>query len=232
MPASTLVTAGDDILAAHHNTLRRDVLSNTSSHNHSGGADNGRKILPQYLASVSTRFTAGSINKIFSNSNSNVSRFHIHDENFVKFISMGEAILGPNATAIIALGAPAIALADAATGEFMLACKVPFGATSISSIKFFAYGSAAAARTAQLKFFTYKTTNAAAITSDVTDAMTGYTTAKDAPGVITVPAGAYNGLTITAGALFSINVFRYGGDAGDTVDSIMTFHGGCEIVFA
>ena len=44
MPESSTVSAGDDVLAAQYNDLRKDVLDASLGHRHTGGADEGRLI--------------------------------------------------------------------------------------------------------------------------------------------------------------------------------------------
>ena len=50
MANSSVVSAGDDILASQYNNLRKDVLDNGVGHYHTGAVDGGRQIPESSLA--------------------------------------------------------------------------------------------------------------------------------------------------------------------------------------
>lgn len=100
-------------------------------------------------------------------------------------------------------------------------CKVPSGATSISSMKVFYTRKNAG--NLYLKFFSYHndTDAVSAQTSDTTDTATTYASGGTDGRVesITIPSGAYNGLTIDADDIVTLKVFRVGTDPNDTYET-------------
>lgn len=56
MANSYTVSAGDDILAADHNTLREDVLNVTTGHRHSGLSEDGQAIIGPTLTASGLSF--------------------------------------------------------------------------------------------------------------------------------------------------------------------------------
>lgn len=101
---------------------------------------------------------------------------------------------------------------------------VPTGATSISSIKIFY--SRESTGNLYLYFHTFQNALAsvAAQTDDTTDTATTYAGSgtDNRVDAVTVPSAAYNAITITAGALFTIAIFRNGANANDTYEQ--TWH--------
>lgn len=100
--------------------------------------------------------------------------------------------------------------------------KVPSGATSISSIKI--YYNSTSAGTLRLVFYTshFSKTATTASQTDVTDTEASYTGdgTGNVTGVITVPSGAYNGLSsIVANDIISVKIIRYGASVSDTYNT-------------
>ena len=120
-------------------------------------------------------------------------------------------------------GLPCMSFSDAATGLANWHCKVPSGATSISSIKVL-YANESTSTDLYLKFVTSHVDTDAAEgveTIDATDTESTYTTGSTASrwNVITVPAAAYDGLTVDADDIIGLRVQRTGGDASDTYNA-------------
>jgi hypothetical protein len=100
---------------------------------------------------------------------------------------------------------PEVRLPDAATEIASMSVKVPAGAASISSIKVFHRRR----NTGNLRLLFYSAiwdfdTSGSAKTEDITDTLATYAggAADSTLGIITVPSGAYNALTIEGGDLF------------------------------
>lgn len=108
--------------------------------------------------------------------------------------------------------------------SWYLSTIVPTGATSLSSVKVFYTRESTG--NLYLRFFTFQNdiASVAAQTDDTTDTATTYAGSGTDGRVdsITVPAGAYNAITIGAGKLFSLEIFRNGASANDTYEQ--TFH--------
>jgi hypothetical protein len=117
---------------------------------------------------------------------------------------------------------PAVKFDDTNTDRWKLSTVIPTGKTGIASIVVYYMKSGAASGNLRLVFYTSVLdldTLGADDTQDVTDTLTTYTNANTELDTVTVPSGAYNGLTIAAGDLFSISIERLGGDASDTFTS-------------
>lgn len=131
---------------------------------------------------------------------------------------------------------PTVSFADGVTGISSLWAQVPEGYSSVSAIRVFYEDASASALVVRAHFFTaHWDTDAAgnADTLDTTDAEASYTTGGTANtmGIITVPAGAYDGLTLDAGDLFGFQIRRIGGSASDTYGAAWEVLG-VEIVWA
>lgn len=122
--------------------------------------------------------------------------------------------------------AAALIFADATNTIAGVWSEVAAGATSISSIKVFYEDESASALVIRMFFYTghYDTdADGSAMTLDTTDTATSYTTGGTANRlkVITVPAGAYNGLTLDGGDLFGFQIRRDSTDAADTYNAAL-----------
>lgn len=120
-------------------------------------------------------------------------------------------------------------------GIWVANVKVPSGATSISSMSLFYIRQSTG--NLYLKFGTGHVntdTAGSSIEDDSTDTDTTYAggAADDSLGIITVPAGAYNGLTnIDADDVVGIRVTRTGSNASDTYEASWNVIG-VQITFA
>ena len=116
---------------------------------------------------------------------------------------------------------PFISFGDGVTAIWRVSVKVPAGGTSISSIKVYYKSQSVITNNLYLLFQTWHVDadTPAVVQLDQTDSTTTYAAggndSKFYP--ITVPAGAYNGLTgIAANDIIGILVYRAGADASDT----------------
>ena len=129
--------------------------------------------------------------------------------------------MGSTANDILSLSSsfelPVLSFADAAIGESKFSAKVPYGATSISSIKVL-YINQAISTNLYLDFGIDHWKVGAAQDND-TEAVATYATTADNNYMeaVTVPSTAYDSLSsITAGDIMSIHVTRTGNDGNDT----------------
>lgn len=117
--------------------------------------------------------------------------------------------------------------ANSVTDEWTLSAEVPEGADSISSIEV-AYRRGNTGNL-YLKFSTlhFDFTVGDSRTDDTSDTASTYAGgAADATlGIITVPSGAYDGITVTEDDIISLEIERQAGDANDTYEATWAVYG-------
>jgi len=111
--------------------------------------------------------------------------------------------------------------ADSATPSGQFRVKVPKGATSISKIEVFFERNATGDLYCVFYSAYYATSAGGTIGSDNTDSYAAYTVSggTGVTDLLTVPAAAYNGLTIAAGNIVELTVFRDSSHASDTYNT-------------
>jgi len=143
----------------------------------------------------------------------------------LKKVSFTQTICSPNCITNGVIqenneGENVVTFEDNQTKYCSFRCVVPFGATSISSIKLIS--SRISTGNLYLQFFSCKSQTSSIPGSTVTDQTDPYTTytgtgSDGGVEVFTVPSGAYNGLgSIAEGDMIGVRLTRQGAHANDT----------------